>query len=205
MEFLPINLVLSVPLKAVLDMRESWGDQFDPKPNKRLTRMNKNMQSGPMVYSSVRVCTFCAQLFTKQQEVYRPSYALKEAERRQKEESAIAATKKAYWDPLKKTEDENNVKDDKLKQKVYNYEHGIDELELDTSVHQIFEGFDLSEVHTLKGYRKTVIRTTSSGRIVRERLPTKVSITPMSISASSSNTIDPKKLALGSPNKHWKE
>jgi len=181
MEFLPINLVLSVPLKAVLDMRESWGTKFDPNPNKKLCRMNKNMQSGPMVYSSVRVCTFCAQLFTKQQEVYRPSYALKEAEKKRKEEELALSLSRAYWDPLKKTEEENKEKDEKLRRFVENYENGIIEPDdEEKSAAMMFEGFDLKDVHKLKGYRKTVIRTTSSGRIVRERLPTQISIKPPS-------------------------
>ena len=28
--YLPVNLVLAVPLKAVLDIRDSWGKKFDP-------------------------------------------------------------------------------------------------------------------------------------------------------------------------------
>ena len=101
--FLPINLVLAVPLKAVLDIRDSWGEKFDPKGSSKV-RLNKNMRRAPLCYDEVKVCVFCSQLFAQQQDLYRPSWESKEAEKMRVREAAEAKQRKAFWDPLTTTE-----------------------------------------------------------------------------------------------------
>ena len=103
--FLPVNLVLAVPLKAVLDIRDSWGDKYDPEGSHRV-RVNPNLRKAPACYNSTRVCAFCAQLFDQQQETYRPSWEAKEAERERQREIEEAAHWKVVNDPLSQIEKE---------------------------------------------------------------------------------------------------
>ena len=180
--FLPVNLVLAVPLKAVLDIRDSWGDSFDSNfaekqlipqvtvnasggNTVKMVRVNPNLKKAPLCYDKVKVCTFCSQLFTKQQSVYRPSYEARAAVVRKKEEEEDLARRKAYWDPLTTTETERAQEMKTMKLKLERAEKGWDgvEEEGEEEVQEIGENLRLS--------RKSMIRTSSSGRIVRERVP----------------------------------
>ena len=107
-KFLPVNLVLAVPLKAVLDIRDSWGDKFDPEGSRRV-RVNPNLRKAPACYNSTRVCAFCAQLFDQQQEAYRPSWEAKEAEKERLKDLEEAARRKVENDPLSQIEKERDA------------------------------------------------------------------------------------------------
>jgi len=96
--FLPVNLVMAVPLKAVLDIRDSWGDKYDPEGSIRV-RVNPNLRKAPACYNSARLCAFCSQLFDRQQETYRPSWEAKEAEKERIREMEEAAHWKVVNDP----------------------------------------------------------------------------------------------------------
>lgn len=110
LSFLPVNLVMAVPRKAVFDMRDTWGDKFDPKGHAKGVRVNLNLKRAPACYDRTRVCAFCAQLFD-QPSKYRPSWeaCLAEKEKIQLEEED--ARKMVMSDPLKQcdTERANDV------------------------------------------------------------------------------------------------
>ena len=112
--FLPVNLVLAVPLKAVLDIRDSWGDKYDPEGSNRV-RVNPNLRKAPACYNSTRVCAFCAQLFDQQQETYRPSWEAKEAERERQRKLEEAAHQKVVNDPLSQIEKEREEEESALR------------------------------------------------------------------------------------------
>ena len=103
--YLPVNLVLAVPLKAVLDIRDSWGTKFDADGSVQV-RLNSNLRKAPLCYDEVKVCSFCSQLFARQQDTYRPSWEAKEAEKTRVREELDAKQRKAFWDPLTTTENE---------------------------------------------------------------------------------------------------
>lgn len=111
--FLPVNLILAVPLKAVLDIRDSWGDKFDMEGSRRV-RVNPNLRKAPACYNSTRVCAFCAQLFDRQQETYRPSFEAKEAEKERLKDLEEAAKRKVENDPLSQIEKERNAEVNEL-------------------------------------------------------------------------------------------
>jgi hypothetical protein len=105
--FLPVNLVMAVPLKAVYDMRDTWGDKFDPNGQKsRSVNVNPNLKRAPACYDRTRVCAFCSQLFDQQQNIYRPSFEMKEAERERANEEERERTNEVMSDPLKRVDDE---------------------------------------------------------------------------------------------------
>lgn len=104
-KFLPINLVMVVPLKAVFDIRDLWGDKFDPEGSRRV-RVNPNLRNAPACYNSTKVCTFCAQLFDQQQETYRPSWEAKEAEKEHNRNLEEAEHWKVVNDPLSQVDKE---------------------------------------------------------------------------------------------------
>ena len=108
MKFLPVNLVLAVPLKAVLDIRNSWGDKFDPEGSRSI-RVNPNLRKAPACYNSTRVCAFCAQLFDQQQDTYRPSFEAKEAEKERLRDLELEAQRKIENDPLSQIEKERDA------------------------------------------------------------------------------------------------
>ena len=112
-KFLPVNLVLAVPLKAVLDIRDSWGDKFDIEGSRRV-RVNPNLRKAPACYNSTRVCAFCAQLFDRQQETYRPSFEAKEAEKERLKNLEEVAKRKVESDPLSQIEKERNAEVNEL-------------------------------------------------------------------------------------------
>lgn len=108
LKFLPVNLVLAVPLKAVLDIRNSWGDKFDAEGSRSI-RVNPNLRKAPACYNSTRVCAFCAQLFDQQQDTYRPSWEAKEAEKERLRNLEAEAQRKIENDPLTQIEKERDA------------------------------------------------------------------------------------------------
>jgi hypothetical protein len=114
-KFLPVNLVLAVPLKAVLDIRDSWGDKYDPEGSRRV-RVNPNLRKAPACYNSTRVCAFCAQLFDQQQDTYRPSWEAKEAEKERIKDLEEEAQRKVENDPLSQIEKERDAEVNELTQ-----------------------------------------------------------------------------------------
>ena len=105
--FLPVNLIMAVPFKAVFDIRDTWGDKFDPHRQKSGTvTVNSNLKRAPACYDCTRVCAFCSQLFDNQQEIYRPSFESKEAERERANEVERERTIEVMSDPLKRVDDE---------------------------------------------------------------------------------------------------
>jgi hypothetical protein len=105
-DYLPNNLVMSVPLKAVFDMRDTWGDKFDPDGQKsRIVNVNPNLKRAPACYDRTRVCAFCSQLFDDP-DIYRPSIEAKEAERERALSAERERTHAVMSDPLKRMDDE---------------------------------------------------------------------------------------------------
>lgn len=123
-KFLPVNLVLAVPLKAVLDIRDSWGDKFDPEGTKRV-HVNPNLRKAPACYNSTKVCAFCAQLFDQQQETYRPSFEAKEAEKERLKSLEEAARKKVENDPLSQIDKERDAEVDELTKSLFGQHDAI--------------------------------------------------------------------------------
>jgi hypothetical protein len=119
----PINLILAVPRKAVLDIRESWGEKYDPVGSEKLKadvstiRLLKLPSTGA-IYDEVRVCAFCSQLFEKQQENYRPSWEAREADRILKEANERERLEKARWDPLKTVEVEREKENEEWREAI---------------------------------------------------------------------------------------
>jgi len=116
-KFLPVNLILAVPLKAVLDIRDSWGNKFDPEGRHRV-RVNPNMRKAPGCYNSIRVCAFCAQLFDKQQDTYRPSFEAKEAEKQRLRSLQEEAKTKVENDPLSQIDKERDAEVHELSKSI---------------------------------------------------------------------------------------
>ena len=72
LEYSLINLVLSVPFKAVQDLRNTWAEEFETHKAhvKECSRTHK-----AFTYDQVGVCVLCSQFFQLgQQDMYRPSY-----------------------------------------------------------------------------------------------------------------------------------
>ncbi|GMH65498.1 hypothetical protein TrST_g10148 [Triparma strigata] len=166
LSFLPVNLILAVPLKAVLDIRDSWGTKFDPKGASKV-RVNKNLRKAPLCYDEVKVCSFCAQLFQYQQDKYRPSWEAKEAERNRIKDEQDAKQRKAFWDPLTTTELERKKEMAEMKVRLERGDDWVDP--------EILREKEEEPGPSVRLARKTLVRTTSSGRIVRERMKTEVS------------------------------
>jgi len=101
-------------------------------------------------------------------DLYRPSYEKKEAERLQIEGERETAARKAYWDPLSTTEKEKNKEMEELKLRI---ERGDNWREAEVAKMKKNEPIGES----VRLARQTLVRTTSSGRIVRERRKTAVS------------------------------
>ena len=95
----PKSYPKALPSKLFLDIRDSWGDKYDPEGSIRV-RVNPNLRKAPACYNSARVCAFCSQLFDRQQERYRPSWEAKEAEKERVREMEEAAHWKIVNDPL---------------------------------------------------------------------------------------------------------
>lgn len=93
--FLRINLTMAVPLKAILDMRDTWGDRYDPEGAAKVrAKTNPNLRRAPACYNQTRVCAFCSQLFDNQQDAYRPSFKTKEADKLSRELAEIEEQRK---------------------------------------------------------------------------------------------------------------
>ncbi|GMH64897.1 hypothetical protein TrLO_g12670 [Triparma laevis f. longispina] len=164
--FLPVNLILAVPLKAVLDIRDSWGTKFDPKGASKV-RVNTNLRKAPLCYDEVKVCGFCSQLFQYQQDNYRPSWEAKEAERIRIKDEQEAKQRKAFWDPLTTTELERKKEMADMKLRIERGDDWVDP--------GIKNSLEEEPGPSVRLARKTLVRTTSSGRIVRERMKPEVS------------------------------
>ena len=105
LKFLPLNLVMAVTFKAVLDIRDSWGDKYDPEGKKHVM-VNPNLRKAPACYNQTRVCAFCSQLFDQQQDHYRPSWEAKEAEKERIRRNEEDTKRKILNDPLSQMEKE---------------------------------------------------------------------------------------------------
>lgn len=101
--YLPVNLVMGLPQKAVHDIRETWGDKFDPAG--RTVCANPHRHPSAM-YDRTRVCAFCSQLFENQQDSYRPSFEMKEAEKELANAVERERTHEIMSDPLKQLDSE---------------------------------------------------------------------------------------------------
>jgi len=119
-EFSVVNLVLSVPQKAIIDLQNTWEEKFSwvvMTPAEREKYQNPALLRPTLIYNEVRVCVYCAQFFqNNQQDVYRPSYESKMAERRMKATIAAEESARAYWDPLTTVERERKEELDRLEE-----------------------------------------------------------------------------------------
>lgn len=102
LEFSSVNVVLSVPNKAIQDLRRSWADNNEPHPSHLAYSANTHVSC---LYDEAAVCVFCAQFFQLgQQDKYRPSQEKKRAEANRRLKKEQRATARAYWDPIKQLE-----------------------------------------------------------------------------------------------------
>lgn len=96
------NIALSVPLKAVYDLRAKWAQDFESHPAH--CQRTKHVHRA-FTYDVVGICAFCAQFFQLgQQDVYRPSLQTKLADKNRRLRKERDAKAKAYWDPVKQLE-----------------------------------------------------------------------------------------------------
>ena len=99
LEFSQVNLVMKIPVKAVIDIRKKWsegrGGWWD-KDDARLAAI-------PRCYEGAGVCRFCSQFFHNQEE-YRPSFDTIAFEERKAQYFEAKRLEKEYWDPLKMVE-----------------------------------------------------------------------------------------------------
>ncbi|KAJ1449371.1 hypothetical protein M885DRAFT_590465 [Pelagophyceae sp. CCMP2097] len=132
LEYSKINLVLAVPLKAIVDLRERWTSEMEP--DAMHVAAARRQRKTAAAYDEIFVCALCAQFFRLgQQEIYRPSYEKKPAaasnsetrtpsipqipasspkktcrfrslERSAKLQAQQDAEALAYWDPVKQLE-----------------------------------------------------------------------------------------------------
>jgi hypothetical protein len=94
-----VNLVMKIPVKAVIDIRKKWSDGqggWWDKDDARLSAI-------PRCYEGAGVCRFCSQFF-HQQEEYRPSFDTIAYEERRAQYFEAKRHEKEYWDPLKMVE-----------------------------------------------------------------------------------------------------
>ena len=117
--------------------------------------------------TSTSCCSFCAQLFQYQQDKYRPSWEAKEAERSRIKDEQEAKQRKAFWDPLTTTELERKKEMAEMKVRLERGDDWVDP--------EILREKEEEPGSSVRLARKTLVRTTSSGRIVRERMKTEVS------------------------------
>lgn len=98
-EYSQVNLVMTIPVKAVIDIRKKWsegkGGWWD-KDDARLSAI-------PRCYEGAGVCRFCSQFF-HQQEEYRPSFDTIAYEERKAQFFETKRLEREYWDPLKMVE-----------------------------------------------------------------------------------------------------
>lgn len=121
-EFSVVNLVLSVPQKAIIDLQNTWLEKnpwIEMSEKERDKYQNPLRKRATVLYDEVRCCVYCAQFFTKnQQDFYRPSYESKVAEKRGKAQRIAAEQARAYWDPLATVEQEKKVELEELERTV---------------------------------------------------------------------------------------
>ena len=123
LSFLSVNLVMAIPLKAVLDIRDSWRRcNFDNEGLDEI-RVNPNWKKAPACYNEIRVCVFCAQLFDQQQDKYRPSWEAREEEKTRLKRLEEQKIRKVKSDPLAELE----------KERIETVHHLIKKNELDSA------------------------------------------------------------------------
>ena len=81
-------------------------------------QLNSNLRKAPLCYDEVRVCSFCSQLFARQQDTYRPSWEAKEAEKIRVKDELESKQRKAFWDPLTTTEMERAEEMKEMKERL---------------------------------------------------------------------------------------
>ncbi|KAG5182771.1 hypothetical protein JKP88DRAFT_245385 [Tribonema minus] len=96
--FSSVNLVLAVPYKAIMDVREHWHEKAPHRLGP--PKASHNMKRPPQCYNEVRVCAFCSQQFSEPA-TYRPTQEMKAAALKDAEAKEEADREKAYWDPLR--------------------------------------------------------------------------------------------------------
>ena len=66
-EYSVVNLVLSVPHKAIVDMQNTWTEKnsewIHMDDTQKKLYQNPTKQHAPALYDEVRVCVYCAQFF----------------------------------------------------------------------------------------------------------------------------------------------
>lgn len=98
-EYSYVNLVMKIPVKAVIDIRKKWSDGQGGWWDKEDARLS----AIPRCYEGAGVCRFCSQFF-HQQEEYRPSFDTIAYEERRAQYFEAKRHEKEYWDPLKMVE-----------------------------------------------------------------------------------------------------
>lgn len=121
-EFSAVNLILSVPQKAIIDLQNTWLEKnpwIEMSEKERDKYQNPLLKRPTVLYNEVWCCVYCAQFFTKnQQDFYRPSYESKVAEKRDKAAHAAAEQARAFWDPLATVEQEKKTELEELERTV---------------------------------------------------------------------------------------
>ena len=110
LEYSDVNLVLTVPSKAVIDLRTTWIENFGVKTSDDEKLADKLNVHEAFTYDDTRLCVLCAQFFQGNDfETYRPSYEKKRGEARARRQAIEDAAQRAYWDPLTTVEAERNA------------------------------------------------------------------------------------------------
>ena len=110
LEFSDVNLVLTVPYKAVVDLRTTWIEKFGVKTADDEKLAAKLIVHEAFTYDEVRICVQCAQFFQNNDfESYRPSIEKKKRERRAARQAVEDAATAAWWDPLTTVEGERRL------------------------------------------------------------------------------------------------
>jgi hypothetical protein len=94
-----INLPMTIPMKAVIDIRKKWSN------GKKgwWSEDDERIEFLPKCYEGIKICLYCSQFF-HQQNFYRPSFDSVKKEQRLQTRNELKRLEKEYWDPLKMIE-----------------------------------------------------------------------------------------------------
>jgi hypothetical protein len=94
-----INLPMTIPMKAVIDIRKKWSH------GKRgwWSEDDERIEFLPKCYEGIKICLYCSQFF-HQQDFYRPSFDSIKKEQKEQTKNELKRLEKEYWDPLKMIE-----------------------------------------------------------------------------------------------------